>query len=93
MFTLDFLVFRMKLFIFKLSNSETKTSLKKPPPAEISEQLKSWKYKRFYNAEKESLIVFLSLTSDVSTKTFNQMETYFVSYIIAIKFDISNHID
>lgn len=31
---------------------ETKTSLKKPPPPVIAEQLKEWKYKRFANAEK-----------------------------------------
>ena len=31
---------------------ETKTSLKKPGPPEISTELKEWKYKRFANAEK-----------------------------------------
>ena len=31
---------------------ETKTSVKKPGPPEISTELKEWKYKRFANAEK-----------------------------------------
>ena len=31
---------------------ETKTSLKKPGPPQISTELKEWKYKRFANAEK-----------------------------------------
>ena len=33
---------------------ETKLSLKKPPPAEIAEQLKSWKYRTYANSEAKA---------------------------------------
>ena len=37
---------------FYNSLKETKTSLTKPPPPVIAEELKEWKHKRFNNAEK-----------------------------------------
>lgn len=50
---------------------ETKLSLKKPPPAEIAEQLKEWKYRNYANSEGKagySGTAILSKTKPISVQ-------------------------
>jgi exodeoxyribonuclease III len=48
---------------------ETKLSLKKPPPAEIAEQLKSWKYRTYANSEAKAGYSGTAILSKTKVKT------------------------
>jgi len=51
---------------------ETKLSLKKPPPAEIAEQLKEWKYRNYANSEGKAGYSGTAILSKSKVKAFGK---------------------